>query len=133
MKEYCVDLELAKELKENGFFQNTKFCWEEDYLDGTGQPDIILLKNRNRFPEANYYSAPTSDEILKELPSEIYKNYGQSYGLLIAKNYGEDNRDGYSVDYDNDGNSEVEIFADLKLSNALAKMWLYLKKEGYIK
>lgn len=101
MKNYCVDLEIAKELKDNGFPQNSYFWWNKTRCSIT---------------------APTSDEILKELPKEIKTK-----------------RDCYRIDIGYDIVKKVwycgicEFFEDKKLSNALAKMWLYLKKEGYIK
>jgi len=134
MKEYCVDLEIAKELKENGFLQDTYFCWEEDYLDGAGQPAIILSKDKNRFPknEADYYLAPTIDEILKELPFDMCEGVGLN--IWRTSDNGEYNVSYIDWDQD-DHNYDIDNIRknDKKLANALAKLWLHFKKEGNIK
>ena len=148
MKEYCVDLELAKELQENGFPQETYFYWydvkNEKFEDEFVNMPILANKrytpvydgesNRywkqcNALAEKYKYSAPTSDEILKELPKYIKKDI--VYDLTI-KNYPVAS----VILYQAYGVKELpycKLQEDEKLSNALAKMWLYLKKEGYIK
>ena len=86
MKQYCVDLEIAKELKINGFTQNTEFY----YSRNNGQEDIkgnptydfsSIHGGKGTFdtiydPRLRYEhcSALTTDEILKELPNVIIKN-----------------------------------------------------------
>jgi hypothetical protein len=69
--------------------------------------------------------------LLKELPTHIIKN-GIEYELIIKKYddaYGLFYRDNGSTDFkDSIGN-----FEDKKLPNALAKCWLYLKKNGLLK
>ncbi len=142
MKEFCVDLEIAKELKENGFLQDSKFYFmrqdfitfaktaglenrkpwalsiivpkkdKEDFLEYFGHKD----KWMGIQPE-HFISAPISDEILKELRK--YKSFIQINTLdfnilkIQVKTY------------------PFDWITAKKLSNALAKMWLYLKKEGY--
>jgi len=108
MEEYCVDLEIAKELKENGFPQNSHFIHSKDRYGHIISTKII----GNPYSE-KCINAPTSDEILKELPPLMY----------IWKCLDE-----YKIDY-----PDIEVMKDKKLSNALAKMYIYLKKEGYIK
>ncbi len=180
MKEFCVDLEIAKELKENGFPQKSvynhvnssyntgmegesiywlcdnkwdlyDFSPDSEYHD-TGKetkeegliPDFVHCKTPNAYK--NYkeiasgcinkilvYSSPTSDEIIKELPSNfIYE--GDHFWLTIIK----DNENNYQVYYEKtieDGFKSKMLFRiiDKKLSNCLSLTWLYLKKEGYIK
>lgn len=137
MKEYCVDLELAKELKENGFPQeNSNFYWQINHLFNNNL--YFRFKDSLGFNYEQYlqedsgqeiYSAPTSDEILKELPNYISKDI--IYDLTI-KNYPAT----FIVYYKNCFEEKELIdfrFTDKKLSNALAKMYIYLKKEGYIK
>ena len=110
MKEYCVDLELAKELKENGFPQKSTFYW---WINTQGKPHFSYGTKYD-------YSAPTSDEILKELPDgiRIVKQIGKNSGIFtVACPIG----------------NQTKYFDNKKLSNCLALLWLYLKKEGYIK
>ena len=130
MKEFCVDLELAKELKENDFPQKPGFSWWE-YIS-----TVSKTKNIDVFYDFPHWTvakdvdilcfAPTSDELLKELPEGIsitkcLKN--KSY--LVSK---------LEPNISKRINEKVyKGFQDEKLPNALAKMWLYLKKEGYIK
>jgi len=114
MKEYCVDLELAKELKEAGFPQKSVWSYfNEDSEDlaivGT-ELDIAI-------------SAPCSDELLKELPIEV-----NGFIFRIERT----NTD-YVLGYFEYDEIRFGYFHNIKLSNALARMWLYLKKEGYIK
>lgn len=127
MKEYCVDLEIAKELQEKGFPQNSNYSYGK-YLkrDGYG---FDLSTVWESVIEPFMYSAPISDEILKELPKE-YKKYGFAIHLITHTYKSE--LDYYSAGY-YDYHEPYFIGSDKKLSNALAKIWLSLKKEGYIK
>lgn len=115
MKDFCVDLELAKELKENGFPQKSLFYWlnwDKKYL---------LVPEDELEPECYFYSAPISDEILKELLlHEIWIKWFpdiQVYQISGSQKIS-------NLTY-------LEIY-NKKLSNALAELWLDLKKEGYI-
>ena len=144
MKEYCVSLELAKELKENGFLQKSFNSWVKSYDVGKELKGIIpdcgsfywFDKEQmiDRY-EIERYSAPTSDEILKKLPSFIFNNDGDNCYLTISKDYYTDKfKAVYVINYNSvSGFTPVKEMEEEKLSNALAKMWLYLKKEGYIK
>ena len=121
MKEYCVDLEIAKELKENGFPQKTEYYW--NLYQGKFQLlNPSYAEDEWMFKEVDY-SAPTTDEILKELPAKLNKKElqlikGSKDSFMVIYEYGTENLPGQ---------------LDKKPCNALAKMWLYLKKEGYIK
>ena len=139
MKEYCVNLELAKELKENGYPQNSYNRYQVDIL---GEVEIETLEFSDHDHVKECYSAPTSDEILKELPNFIIHNNTNYYLNIFRDTYTgirpEITENYYEVSYitlhflclDAPNNYCVE---EDKLSNALAKMWLYLKKEGHIK
>jgi len=131
MKEYCVDLEIAKELKENEFPQNTFFIWSKDR-----EGDLITKKIFGNPYSEECTNAPTSDEILKELPNNIKDpNFHYFYHLKIEKSPIHDEMYLISYGITNQDRAWMEQYHidDKKLSNALAKMWLYLKKEGYIK
>ena len=109
MKEYCVDFEIAKKLKKYNFPQ------ESLYYYFTGGQDVIL----EDFGSINYLicSAPSSEELLEYCP----------YGTTMLK---------YKINniwlIENPDVPGMNL-TDKKLSNALAKMWLYLNKEGNIK
>jgi len=123
MKDYYVDLEIAKELKENGFPQDCIYKWNKMK---NGLYEICIIPD-----DLEIFHAPISDEILKELPTELW-------GCML--NIDKTNK-GYYVWYlpihsEYDKRPKHDIcpgHAKKKLTNALAKMWLYLKKEGYIK
>ena len=134
MKEYCVDLEIAKELKENGFPQNCHF-WH-------GYNTCNCLNIYCYVPNVFYEkicSAPISDEILKELPDVIkWKKelWTEEATLKIERLFdnicNEIEHVTYYTDFSDDAVTD-EFNSDRKLSNSLARLWLYLKKEGYIK
>ena len=137
MKEFCVDLEIAKELKENGYPQETSFLVlalkghpTYDFSSkngGKGTFDVIYdPKLRDE-----YLSAPCSDEILKELPNEI-----NGYVLEIIRYENGTIEADFSKSFWADDETEYLIKSKklfYKLSMCLAELWLDLKKEGYIK
>ncbi len=130
MKEFCVDLKIAKELKINGYPQNTNFYHEiYTYNDGSKENGFV---DYNKFlgwensDDHTFFSAPISDEILKELPKEIEYKFCYFLEILCLTS-------SYNIFYQSNGGEELKEFDDKNLANALAKMWLYLKKEGYIK
>lgn len=121
MKDYVVDLKIAKELKENGFPQNNAYRYEIDIKEVACLcQDFVPINDH-----VNYVvSAPCSDELLKELPKRI-ANYYQN--LCIVKG-----NQTYWCGYE-DETLERELAASAKkLSNALAKLFIRLKKEGYL-
>lgn len=123
MKEYIVDLKIAKKLKGKGFPQTTYFRYE---IDNLGNVEIETIEFSVHENTVEIYSAPLSDEFSKELPHEI-----NGFHLLIAPV-----TNGYEIgywEYSNEDEKRFEHFFDKKQSNALAKLWFYLKKEGYIK
>lgn len=80
MNEYVVDLELGKELKRNGFPQDTNF-YHEIYKERDFGVEILLV-NHYKFDgwqkddKHTFISAPISEEILKELSGKsIHSNY----------------------------------------------------------
>jgi len=123
MNEYCVDLKVAKQLKETGFPQTSVFRCQ--CARGGVKESILLAENPDQ-SLINQYCLPCSDEVLKELPHQI-----NGFWLRI-----DCNDRSYSVGYWESGYEDERIFehfSDLKLANALALLWIYLKKEGYIK
>jgi len=137
MKEYCVDLEIAKELKENGFPQITNF-YHRIQKDEIGEfTDFSNTHLKSDFMTIiNVYSAPTTDELIKQLPREIKDlNFEYYYHLKIEQSPIHDEMYFISYGITNQDRAWMQYYDtdDKKLSNALAKMWLKLKKEGYIK
>lgn len=127
MKEYCVDLEIAKELEENGFPQETNF-YHRIQKDGIGEfTDFSDTHLKSDFMTIiNVYSAPTTDEILKELPKKLYGCHLEIDRTDVA----------YYIWYAPIGTNIDQRPKDFvagsmgkKLANALAQKWLYLKKE----
>jgi hypothetical protein len=124
MKEYCVDLEIAKELKENGYPQKGNLAFfdlgfKDPILNFTGSDSFVLAY------------APCSDELLEELPKEI----GQEDGIFHLNVETYEYR--YEIQYQSYASPDRDYLFDFtegtKLSNVLAKIWLKLKEKGYIK
>lgn len=135
MKEFCVDLKIAKELKENGFPQGNNFYWyrrlpEKNQWKFIGSKNVQYLHRSYCFmPDGNdvLYSAPHPSELLKELPNAIVNGI---YWMYIIKDF--DNN--FQVYYENTYINELKFrIINKKLSNCLALAWLQLKKLGYIK
>lgn len=110
-----VNLELAKQLKEAGYPQRpVKYYWSEDKPTGEA-----LLRNFLKHSDWEiYYASPTADEILEQLPQTAW----ETYNLLGGR---------YVIWYRDAQKNRVEFIEDT-LSDAAAKMWLYLKKEGLL-
>ncbi len=129
-----VSLETAKMLKENGFRQDTNFYYTV-FPDGKF---VVMDKVRsmaekinietakechtNEFEriygeETRIYSAPTADDLLEELPSRLHP-LGNFLSIIKQPNE-------YVVCY---GNGEAKFIRNDSLFEALAQMWLYLKK-----
>jgi len=129
MREYVVDKEIAKELKENGFPQNTNYFhakWSTACVK-SGQWDLFTAPLDNKCIQTNTdYSAPISYEILKEL---------KKFRVMIISNFNDSGKYQISCDKGNlqEPNSISLRIYDKKTSNALAKLWINLKKEGHIK
>jgi len=131
IEKYVVSLELAKKLKEAGWEKETVYWWwerrsssgklitqEARYKD---DPPIFLDGNTVEI----IAPAPLAEEMLEELPKKITK-HSLTYWLTM------DYDDAYIMTY-----SDCDWFAivqsmDKKLSNALARLWLWLKENGYL-
>ena len=139
MKEYCVDLDIAKELEKYDFPMSEN-VWCFTYTSkAKGRKWFFTFYDEDDKVNPQI-PAPCSDELLQQLPIVIYDNYNNDYSLRINQTYdnGEKNVIYWAYEsLNNFDDSEIllanKIFNDKKLSNALAKCWLYLKKEDYIK
>lgn len=135
MKHQQVSLELSKQLKEAGYKQEGLFWWVGHkwtkklggklYYEIHYQDDIECQDHGQGLAVA-----PTVAELGERLPQYI-KNRG--YMLTIVK----DDNNKWWIGYPNHkgiGVSDIKWkFEEVKLADALAKMWLYLKKEGLLK
>ena len=129
MKDFCVDLEIAKELKKEGFPQESENWWLENINSGKIEFNITQYPTGSK----TYY-APTSDEILKELPHKLNGSWlritpvGKGYEV----GYWEHEWNKEESQNDVETRKIYEHYLDKKLSNALSNLWLYLKKEGLL-
>ena len=151
LQDICVDLELAKELKENDWKTMTWFYFKQDYHDmyySLNMQNIShsLLDIRCEPKKSGgIYSAPTTDELLKVLPKYLNLDNsfsGQSY--LEIDNLWEKGKMWDNCNGDNSNfichvsfnlgltKDTIPEITDKKLPNALAKMWLYLKKNNLL-
>ena len=124
-----VSLKLAKQLNEAGFTQDTEFEW---YTSAYEEEDAWVTNDPGEyatFGDDLIASAPFSEEILDLLPWKLDFGDGIPKFLDITKV-----EDGFEVGYiSHKSHGFVDGFTSGKsLSEALAKMWLYLKKKGLI-
>lgn len=125
LKDIVVSLDLAKELKENGFKQESLFVWI-DFGDGFVVKE--MLPSMPTFGENfEYYSAPIATELLNELPEVIVvKNKVHSFWCNKIDGL-------YRCGYDENCLEEYGFQEDDKsMANAMAKLYLELKKEGLL-
>jgi len=109
----CCDLEYAIELRKLGVKQESLWYWEEDPLDGAGQPRVYHKKDC--FPEAFYYSAFTVAELGEILPYTISSLRTINHKQWVAEDMA---RNRFTEDTE---------------ANARAKMLIYLIKKGFVK
>lgn len=120
-----VSLETAKALKEAGLRQDDSSfyfvnwgkvqawqCRHKEYIDKFW--DEVVDKGYATI------AAPTTDELLEELPKHM------RLGITIGSKE-------YAVWDDSASQFTKGVYVGNNLAEAVAKMWLYLKKEGLIK
>lgn len=143
MTSHVVSLELAKQLKEAGYPKVSAFYYSGDNILIYGEQEPV------KSLKLPYVAAPLATELLEQLPEEV--NYYSNRDKKDIKIYLRIRKfdDGFGVDYStriqgynleqllkkevrkNFGSlSEVAILkTGSTLPDALASMWLYLKKE----
>lgn len=123
MEKHCVSLEIAKQLKDAGWNKKTKFWW---CLKG----ELLAGYELRYFNEPKSYieqfckdviSSPFATELLDDLPREISINQ-----------YPENDSVRYQVGYNKDKMALQTYRYSNNLCDALAEMWIYLKKEKII-
>ncbi|MDD5354957.1 MAG: hypothetical protein PHY56_00210 [Candidatus Omnitrophica bacterium] len=136
MTNYCVDKDVAERLVKSGWKKETKWYW----INGISETIILCSKetldscreDKQPIEDWDIFPAPLSDEIIKVLPSYINNGEHDSLWLTIEKS-----ESGYRVFYSavepsSNKATITKIFADKKLSHALANMWIWLKENKYI-
>ena len=113
MDKHVVNLEIAKELKEAGWKNPTWFHYDCDIKNA-----LVIKQDKPRY-SIDGINCPLATEILEELPVGI-KGNAFIQDLTIRK----DVEGYYNINY----GSKI-LITEKDLPNALAKMWLYLKKE----
>jgi hypothetical protein len=114
MEKHCVSLELAKQLKEAGWKKRVKSWWIKQ-SNGKYQLWVGSYIVKDKYP------APLATEILEELPREI-----------SIKQYPESDSVRYQVGHNTDKMGLQTFRYSNSLCDALAEMWLYLRKEKII-
>jgi len=126
MENHCVSLEIAKQLKEAEYPQKGHFWWQKGTYIGNDKRSeecfIASTKEVAGDKEGNFWVAPLATEILEELPDKCPIHEGE---LLICPAF--TNGD-FFVGYGEHINLQGCHIESGNLPNALAKMWLYLKK-----
>ncbi len=107
---HVVSLEIAKQLKDAGWQKETEFWW-----DLFTPPELTQSKSSNKEYQI---SAPLATEILEELPREV-----------SIKQYPENDSVRYQVGHNADKMTLQTYRYNNNLCDALAEMWLYLRKE----
>lgn len=130
LEQIVVTLELAKKLKETGYPQESLFYYEFDLDETEIGGDIATLRFREDCIWLNTddsYSAPTATELLNELPEVIVvKNKVHSFWCNKIDGL-------YRCGYDENCYEEYGFQEDDKsMANAMAKLYLELKKEGLL-
>ena len=134
----CVSLEMSKKLKEAGFRQDTELYWAEYKMpEGRLFSKIEKLQDQPKERPKNAMipcvfsgSAPTTDELLAELPDFISKD--KHYYLHIEKCVG------YRVYYSKEFGHLIHSalgqihHKNESLPEALGEMYLFLAKEGLL-
>lgn len=131
---YCVSLELAKQLKESGWAKETEFWYAihkkiaEPYYSNCSH---LVYGESELYPASdwNSFNAPLVTELLEELP-DIISTKDNCWGLEIRKI-----KDNFRVEYYDFRIMEYsqKMIESSSLPDALAEMWIWLKKEGHIK
>ena len=122
-----VSLQTAKMLKESGFRQDSPFNWVE--YSSEFMPKVCFAEyGIDNIRHIKICSAPTTDELLEEIPYALRYD-DADYWFQIQKL----KHESYDVRYSDWQHMKVKkMFQDESLPEALAQMWLYLKKENLL-
>lgn len=119
LQQICVSLELAKQLKEAGYPQESFFWWRYNW-----SKEKYEIQGENRGED---FAAPTSAELGEQLPDSIHAapiTYFLDYQKL---------GDTWKIDYrDADDDQLLWSIGSDNEADIRAKMWLLLKEKGLI-
>lgn len=159
LTDICVSLELAKQLKEAGYSQESLFSWYNSNYTGNKDLDSWSVHQSNKPCGGlkNVCAAPVSEEISAQLPEIIFiKN--QAFRLVIDMDKNRrwfvnyvayqtvQNKEGYcdlsvfkhdasifGISTDNFGMTGLHLGAtEVNLAKMLAHTWLYLKSNNLL-
>jgi len=123
-----VSLKTAKLLKEAGFPQETALFYRVDEFGNVFERNANEdpLKMQKVLGTNIYYAKPTIDELLEELPESLIQD-GYLAMMKIIRTPSKEYFVTYQSSREDRGTVENE-----SLPEALAQMWLWLKKEKLI-
>lgn len=124
-----VSLDTARKLKESGFRQDTEYSWAES--SSVMDSHLVHKSNFAACIVKDWFSAPTTDELIEELPACIVKEQEPKKDvncwLEIEKTYADE----YIVAYRH-SQSELYEVINQSLPESLASMYLWLKSQGLL-
>ena len=127
IEKQVVSLELAKQLKDNGYPQKEGLWWwvESYWGDGTMlRWDIIAKENLDKVNGNQEFVAPTVVELGEALPMEPEpKTYFETTRIAFGN---------WIVEYKKGIRRPLAMQMGNTEADARAKMWLYLKKESLL-
>lgn len=118
LSDICVGLELAKQLRDAGYPQESLFYWEiheslEEKGDFSGARLVTHIYPKSVAYAMNTYAAPTASELGEQIKGHVLPYWNHGTGWQIKQLKGEYHR----------CNSEAD---------ARAKLWLTLKHQGLL-
>ena len=127
LQDICVSLELAKELKEVGYPQESLFYWEQCVDVELACYKVAHITRGVDLGEDDEIicSAPTVTELLDELPRSR-----DTYEVVKPRQADHESSEWRCFYKDELRLDRTQT--DTKLVNALAKMYIYLKKNGLV-
>ena len=127
MKSICVSLETSKALKAADWTKPTVFVWVR--YGSPSLPRRVLEQRIDNPPISEsfgeWYYAPTAEEVLRELPSQI-KSISAHFRIYRTETKWQCSYDRYGVHAD-------IVKTHESLSEAASQMWLWCVSEGHIK
>lgn len=136
LQDYVVSRELAEELKKAGYPQEACNHWQSPHDDKWGlyRSSGLLWREGSKYS----YAAPLSDEILEQLPKTINLPNSKGVAFLETEWIKQDEchydyRDGYGSVLDDLVAYPIHPHNWYQNTEALARLWLWCKAEGYIK
>ena len=124
-----TSLELSKALEKAGFKQESMFQWSFTTVNGSGEWMLQHSESwRGSKATIKYFSSPTAEEILEELPEKFKHETSDFYGDVYLEICLIDGS--FIAEYRNRLFLDPISFKDKSLANALAKLFIYLKEEA---